>query len=104
MKPSATYILFYSFIVCLALYIVENVYHPVYLVQMIQKILTFFIIPVAVGYLTHEWIGKFGKMNRMSVLYGAGFGVLSIVVISLAYYFLQDVITWDKIQSSILAR
>lgn len=73
MKINATHILAYSFVVCLALYIVENIYHPVYLLQMTQKILTFFAIPVLVGYLGKEWIGKFGQFGKVSLLYGTGF-------------------------------
>ena len=98
------YIFIYSLIVCMALYITENIYHPVYLVQMIQKIVTFFVIPVIVGYFGKQWIGKFGKIWRTSFIYGVGFWLLSALIISITYYLLQDVIDWNAIRSSIDVR
>lgn len=59
MKLNSTIIFVYALIVCIALYITENIYHPNYLVQMIQKIGTFLAIPMIIGYLLKEEIGKF---------------------------------------------
>lgn len=46
MKINSTHILIYSLFACIALYITENIYHPAYLVQLFQKVATFFIIPI----------------------------------------------------------
>jgi hypothetical protein len=41
-------ILIYTLIATLALYIIENVYHPVYLIQIMQKVMTFLVIPLLI--------------------------------------------------------
>lgn len=104
MKYKPYSILFYAFIVTVALYLVENFYHPVYILQMTQKILTFVLIPLSLWNLWKTQIGKFGRIGKGSAKYGIGFGILSVCIISIAYYFLRDTIDWRAIQTSANAR
>lgn len=98
------HILTYSILVCIALYITENIYHPVYIVQMLQKVICFLCIPLVANYCFWQEVGKFGRIEKSSVLYGIWFWLFSAVVIGLAYYFLRESIDWDSIRSSISDR
>ena len=64
------FILVYAIIACILLYITENIYHPVYIVQMMQKVVSFLVIPLVLGWMLHRPIGRFGHITRASVLYG----------------------------------
>jgi hypothetical protein len=46
MKLSPKIIILYSLIILIALYITENIFHPLYAIQMTQKILSFVVIPM----------------------------------------------------------
>ena len=43
-------IILYSIIACLLLYVTENIFHPVYSVQLIQKLFLFIIVPLLWSY------------------------------------------------------
>jgi hypothetical protein len=51
-----TLILIYALIACVLLYITENIYHPVYSVQMIQKIVSFLVIPLVIAYICKKTV------------------------------------------------
>ncbi len=94
----------YALIVCVLLFLVENVYHPVYSIQIIQKLLTFIVIPVIAGYFLRRTLGKFWKFGKDALVYGIGFWLLSICIISTTYYLLADVIEWEAISKSLSNR
>lgn len=100
----STNILIYSLIACILLYITENIYHPVYTIQMLQKIVSFLIIPIFLGYIWKHSIGQAGKMSRTSVTYGVSLGLVSMVVIWVAYILLRDMIDWSAIGASMQSR
>ena len=104
MKITPITVLIYAFIATFSLYLVENFYHPVYILQMIQKIITFVLIPILVWYIWKTKIGKFGRIGKGSMKYGIWFWLLSVVIISIAYYFLRETIDWQAIQTSANAR
>ena len=47
----STLIHIYALIACILLYITENIYHPVYSVQMLQKVVSFLVVPLILAYL-----------------------------------------------------
>ncbi len=100
----STLILIYALIACILLYITENIYHPVYSVQMIQKVLSFLIIPLILGYIWKYAVGRAGKMSRTSVIYGVSLGLISMVVIGVTYILLRDQINWLAIGVSMESR
>ncbi len=104
MKITPISVLIYAFIATFALYLVENFYHPVFILQMTQKILTFVLIPTLVWYIWKTQVGKFGRIGKGSMKYGIGFGILSVFIITSAYYFLRETIDWQAIQISANAR
>jgi ACR3 family arsenite efflux pump ArsB len=59
MKPISLIILIYAIFATLGLYLIENMLHPTYGVQMIQKIVLFLVIPVSMGYFSREKLGVF---------------------------------------------
>ena len=97
-------ILIYSVIACILLYITENIFHPTYIIQMIQKIISFIILPVILG--KYLWITfwKFWSIQKSSVLYWLWFWILWATVIWLTYYFLNEVIEWQAIRESLDVR
>jgi hypothetical protein len=46
MNKNTKIIIIYSIIAVILLYITENIFHPEYIIQMLQKILLFVIIPL----------------------------------------------------------
>lgn len=99
-----TLILTYTLITCILLYITENIYHPVYSIQMIQKIVSFLVIPLALAYIWKQRVGQAGKINRMSVIYGVSLGLVSMIVIGMTYTLLRDMIDWSAIRMSMESR
>lgn len=97
-------ILIYALIACVLLYITENIYHPVYSVQMFQKVVSFLLIPLLLGYIWKQRVGRAGKMSRTSVIYGVSLGLVSMVVIGVTYILLRDMIDWSAIRSSMESR
>lgn len=57
-------ILIYTIIVTGLLFLVENIYHPVYILQLLQKICSFLLIPILVASIFKETVGKAGSMSR----------------------------------------
>ncbi|MFZ2255850.1 MAG: CPBP family intramembrane glutamic endopeptidase [Patescibacteria group bacterium] len=103
--PSRTHIiLIYSLIACVLLYITENIYHPVYSIQMFQKVVSFLLIPLILGYIWKQRVGRAGKMSRTSVIYGVSLGLVSMVVIGVTYMLLRDMIDWSAIRMSMESR
>lgn len=102
MKPH--FILLYSIIVTTALYLVENYYHPVYLLQMLQKVMSFVVVPAMLSYILRQKVGRVGTWSRESLMYGSGFWLLSVIVISGAYFLLSDMIEWEHIRNSLETR
>jgi uncharacterized protein len=100
----STLILIYALIACILLYITENIYHPVYSVQMIQKVVSFLVVPLILAYIWKQRVGRAGKMSRTSVIYGVSLGLASMVVIGVTYIFLRDMIDWSAIGASMEAR
>ncbi len=99
-----TLILIYALIACVLLYITENIYHPVYSIQMIQKVVSFLVIPLILVYIWKQWVGRAGKMSRTSVIYGVSLGLVSMVVIGLTYMLLREMIDWSAIGVSMESR
>lgn len=97
-------ILIYTLIVCVLLYITENIYHPVYAIQMMQKVLSFFILPLILAYILKQKVGRVGKVNRLSILYGVFLGLLSMILIGVTYILLGDMIDWSVIRMSMESR
>ena len=104
MPSHSRIILIYSLIACVLLYITENIYHPVYSIQMLQKVVSFLIIPLILGYVWKQRVGRAGKMSRISVIYGVSLGLLSMVIIGVTYSLLRDMIDWTAIRESMEAR
>ncbi|NDK08334.1 CPBP family intramembrane metalloprotease [Candidatus Gracilibacteria bacterium] len=104
MKLTPKIIISYALIACTLLYITENVYHPVYLLQLIQKVISFVIIPVIIGYIFKTQFGRFGKITKQSFLYGLSLGILGGIAIFVAYYLLKEVIDWNAIDNSMESR
>lgn len=97
-------ILLYSLIACGLLYITENIYHPVYSVQMLQKIVSFLIIPLLLAYIWKQSVGRAGQINRKSIIYGVSLWLISMVVIGVTYILLRDIIDWSAIGASMESR
>lgn len=104
MKLTPKIIISYALIACIALYITENIFHPSYLIQLIQKVLSFVIIPIIIWYLFKSSFGRFGKITKQSFTYWLWLGVLWWLSIFIAYYLLKDVIEWWAIQESMTRR
>ncbi len=100
----STLILIYALIACILLYVTENIYHPVYSVQMMQKIVSFLIIPLILAYIWKQAVGRAGKMGRISIIYGVSLGLVSMVVIGVTYILLRDMIDWSAIRASMESR
>lgn len=98
------WILLYSIFVTGLLFLIENVYHPVYLLQLIQKLASFFLIPIMLAYFFEQMIGRAGKFQKSSILYGVGFWLLSAGIITITYLLLSEYIDWQAIRSSMEAR
>jgi membrane protease YdiL (CAAX protease family) len=99
-----THIISYAFVVCILLYITENMYHPVYLVSLLQKVSSFVLIPILIGYIYKHQITKIGEMSRTSIIYGVSLGLVSMVVIGVTYILLRDMIDWSAIRASMESR
>jgi membrane protease YdiL (CAAX protease family) len=97
-------ILIYSVIACLLLYITENIFHPTYAIQMIQKVLSFIVIPIILSKYLWFTFWKFWKVEKSSILYWFWFGLFWAIVIWLSYYLLRDSIQWWDIASSLNSR
>jgi uncharacterized protein len=104
MTLTRTHILSYALVVCAFLYITENVYHPVYLVSLLQKVSSFVVIPILIGYIYGHRIAEIGKMSRTSVIYGVSLGLVSMVVIGMTYLLLRESIDWSVIRASMESR
>lgn len=104
MQKKLKIILFYSIVACLLLYITENIFHPTYFIQMLQKILSFILIPILLG--KYLWLSfwKFWRINKLSFLYWLWFWLFWALVIILSYYFLSNTIEWDAILLSLTER
>ncbi len=57
-KKLSLLILAYTIFVTIILYWVENIYHPSYGIQMIQKIVSFFVLPMGIAYWLRVDIGS----------------------------------------------
>jgi len=101
MNKNIKIILIYSIIACLLLYITENIFHPTYIVQLIQKVISFILIPIILSYYLSYPVGKFWKIKKTSFIYWIWFWVLWAFVIWLTYYLLKDIIDWVAIKESI---
>jgi len=104
MKLTPKIIIIYSLIMLIALYITENIFHPLYAIQMIQKILSFVIIPIIIWYILKSPFGRFWKVTKQSFIYGLSLWILWWLAIFIAYYLLKDVIEWTAIQESMTSR
>lgn len=97
-------ILIYTIIVTGLLFLVENIYHPVYILQLLQKICSFLLIPILVASIFKETVGKAGSMSRFWLFLGIGLWIISAGIIALTYSFLREYIDWQAIHSSMEAR
>lgn len=100
MKKS-TILLLYWIIVCILLYITENIFHPNYFIQMFQKILSFIIIPIILA--KYFWF-KIWKIKKLDFKYWLWLWFLSVFIISISYYFLGNLISWSDISESLTIR
>ena len=104
MKHTSIAILSYALLATVALYLAENIFHPTYGFQMMQKIALFLLIPVGLGYFFREKLGVFGRWTKDSWIYGMGFWLLSVWIISITYFLLRESIDWQAIHESMEAR
>lgn len=104
MNLNTKIILIYSIIACLLLYVTENIFHPSYLVQMIQKILSFIIIPIFLWKYLKERFWRFWKINKKSFIYWISLWLFWAFVIFVTYFFLKDSIEWWAINESLAIR
>jgi membrane protease YdiL (CAAX protease family) len=104
MTLNRTHILSYALVACVLLYITENVYHPVYLVSLLQKVSSFVVIPILIGYIYGHRIAKMGEMSRTSVIYGVSLGLVSMIIIGMTYILLKESIDWSAIRASMESR
>ncbi len=104
MKLTPKIIISYALITCTLLYITENIYHPVYLLQLIQKVLSFVIIPIIIWYLLKTPFWRFWKVTKQSFIYWLSLLVLGWIAIFIAYYLLKGVIDWEAIHNSMESR
>lgn len=104
MKLSPKIIITYSLIVLIALYITENIFHPSYLIQLIQKVLSFVIIPLIISNLLKNPFWRFWNITKSSYIYGIWLWLLWWITIFISYYLLKDIIEWDSIQKSMTNR
>lgn len=104
MKLSPKIIISYSIIVLIALYITENIFHPLYAIQMTQKVLSFVVMPIIIGYFFKTQFWKFWKFTKQSFVYGLWLWLLWWIIIFISYYLLKDLIEWNSIQKSITER
>lgn len=104
MKKSLKVILIYSIIACSLLYITENIYTPTYIVIVLQKIISFIILPIILWYYLKESFWKLGKINKSSLLYWIWFWLLWATIVWITYYILRDSIDWISIKESLTNR
>lgn len=104
MEKQTKVILLYSIISCIFLYITENIFHPTYIVQMFQKVITFIVIPLFLGKIMWFTFWKFWKINKRSFLYWTWFWIIWVFVISLTYFLLSNIISWEAISQSLTNR
>lgn len=71
---------------------------------MMQKVLSFFILPLILAYILKQKVGRAGKVNRLSILYGVSLGLLSMILIGVTYILLRDMIDWSAIRMSMESR
>lgn len=104
MNKNIKIIIIYSIISLILLYITENIFHPTYVIQMLQKILFFIIIPIILSKYLNYKVGCFWKIQKSSFLYGILFWLLWVLVIWITYYFLRNIIDWSVITESLTNR
>jgi uncharacterized protein len=71
---------------------------------MMQKVVSFLVIPLALAYIWKQRVGQAGKINRLSIIYGVSLGLVSMVVIWVTYMLLRDMIDWSAIRMSMESR
>lgn len=104
MNKNKYIIIIYCLITLGLLYITENIFHPIYPIQMFQKIFSFLVIPIFLW--KYLWVNfwKFWKFNKNSLLYWILFWILWVIIIYSAYLLLYDYISWNLILESINSR
>lgn len=98
------WIIIYALIAVWLLFVIENIYQPVYLAQMLQKIFLFAIIPLAISWHYKMTTPSVWKISKRAFVYGGCFGLLWALVIFITYFLLKDVISWDAIRVSLEVR
>jgi membrane protease YdiL (CAAX protease family) len=104
MKISSQYIIGYTLLATIGLYLIESLIHPTYWYILLLKVSLFLILPVIWGYFTWKKVGIFWNWSLDSWKYGIWFGILSMGIIGMTYFFLRDVIDWWAIGASMEAR
>lgn len=104
MKISAIYIIGYTFFATIGLYLIESFIHPTYGYLLLFKVALFLLIPLGFWYFLKCKVGKFWTWNRDTWKFGIGFGLLSMFIIGVTYYFLRESIDWQAIGASMSAR
>ncbi len=104
MKLFTKSIFVYSIFSCFLLFVSENIFHPTYIIQMIQKIVLFVILPIFILKYFSKKFSKFWVISKSSFLYWIWFWILWAFAIWITYYFLQDSIEWESIKESITSR
>jgi membrane protease YdiL (CAAX protease family) len=97
-------IIVYSIFASVFLYITENIYHPSYIILVIQKILLFIFVPLSIWYYFKTHIWKFGKISKQSLLFWTIFWILWALIIFGTYFLLKDYIDWELIKNSLEVR
>lgn len=104
MKNRTKIILIYSVMACILLYITENIFHPTYFIQMVQKIVSFVVLPIVLSQCLWFTFWKFWSIQKSSAIYWLSFWILWATIIWWAYYFLQNIIEWNAISTSLTVR
>jgi membrane protease YdiL (CAAX protease family) len=104
MKLFQIYIITYTILATIGLYLIESLIHPTYGYLLILKVTFFLLVPLGIWYFSKKSIWKFWKWSPDTWKFGIGFGLLSMVVIALTYILLRDSIDWGAIGASMEAR
>lgn len=104
MKLFQIYIITYTILATIGLYLIESLIHPTYGYLLILKVTFFLLVPLGIWYFFRQAVGKFWDWNAYTWKFGIGFGLLSMGVIGITYLLLRTSIDWSAIGASMEAR
>ncbi|TFB14126.1 CPBP family intramembrane metalloprotease [Filobacillus milosensis] len=93
---------------CSLLFVIEQVFDAHYLVKTGSKIVLFLIVPLLyIRFVLGERIWeslRFNQIDKPGLIYGAGLGILSMIIVVTAFFLLQDVLQPELIISDLRDR